>query len=84
VSLPRRAGGIGIVASTLQACWTQVDEGRLRRYVVRTGNSAVARRRRARMTRRPRVYQIASTAARISGISAALTRVVPVVSAGTA
>lgn len=44
LDLPRHAGGTGIVASALRASWNQLDEARLRRYVVRIGNSAVAKR----------------------------------------
>jgi predicted transcriptional regulator of viral defense system len=40
LDLPRHAGGTGIVAGALRASWNQLDEARLRRYVVRIGNSA--------------------------------------------
>lgn len=44
LDLLRYAGGIGIVTAALRTSWHQLDEARLREYVVRIGNSAVAKR----------------------------------------
>jgi predicted transcriptional regulator of viral defense system len=44
LDLPRHVGGIGPVAAALRASWDQLDEARLRDYVARIGNSAVAKR----------------------------------------
>jgi len=44
LDLPRHAGGIGIVTAALRTSWQTLDEARLREYVVRIGNSAVAKR----------------------------------------
>ncbi|MCX6543749.1 MAG: hypothetical protein NTV05_04970 [Acidobacteria bacterium] len=44
LDLPRNVGGLGIVTEALRTSWHQLDEARLREYVTRIGNSAVAKR----------------------------------------
>lgn len=44
LDLPRHVGGIGIVTAALRTSWHQLDEARLREYVVRIGHSAAAKR----------------------------------------
>ena len=44
LDLPRNVGGIGTVTAALRTSWPQLDEARLRGYVARIGNSAVAKR----------------------------------------
>lgn len=44
LDLPRNVGGIGTVTAALRTSWPQLDEVRLRGYVARIGNSAVAKR----------------------------------------
>lgn len=44
LDLPQYAGGIGEIAKALSTAWTQLDESKLRKYAVKIGNSAVAKR----------------------------------------
>jgi predicted transcriptional regulator of viral defense system len=44
LDLPRNVGGVGIVAAALRTSWNELNEPRLRDYVSRMGNSAVAKR----------------------------------------
>lgn len=44
LDLPQYAGGVGEIAKALLASWTQIDESRLRKYAVKIGNGAAAKR----------------------------------------
>ena len=44
LDLPQYVGGVGEIAKALSTIWTQLDESRLRKYAVKIGNSAVAKR----------------------------------------
>jgi predicted transcriptional regulator of viral defense system len=44
LDLPQYVGGIAEIAKALTTAWTQLDESKLRKYVGRIGNSAVAKR----------------------------------------
>lgn len=44
LDLPQYVGGIAEIAKALTTVWTQLDEFKLRKYAVKIGNSAVAKR----------------------------------------
>jgi predicted transcriptional regulator of viral defense system len=44
LDLPQYVGGIAEIAKALTSAWTQLDEPKLRKYAVKIGNSAVAKR----------------------------------------
>lgn len=44
LDLPQNVGGVEEVAKALSTAWKQLDEAKLRKYAVRIGNSAVAKR----------------------------------------
>ena len=44
LDLPQYAGGVEEIAKALSTLWTQFDESKLRKYAVKIGNSAVAKR----------------------------------------
>jgi predicted transcriptional regulator of viral defense system len=44
LDLPQYVGGVEEIAKALSTVWTQLDESRLRKYAVKIGNSAVAKR----------------------------------------
>jgi len=44
LDLPENAGGVGLVATALKASWSDLNEGKLRDYAGKIGNSAVAKR----------------------------------------
>lgn len=44
LDLPQYVGGVGEVAKALSTAWAQLDESKLRKYAVKIGNSAVAKR----------------------------------------
>src|SRR4030043_953839 len=44
LDLPQYVGGVAEIAKALSTVWTQLDESKLRKYAVKIGNSAVAKR----------------------------------------
>ncbi len=44
LDLPQYVGGVDEIAKALSSAWTQLDESKLRKYTVKIGNSAVAKR----------------------------------------
>jgi predicted transcriptional regulator of viral defense system len=44
LDLPHYVGGIGVVAKAIKDSWDSIDEGKIREYSIRIGNSAVAKR----------------------------------------
>ena len=44
LDLPQYSGGVEEIAKALSTAWTQLDETKLRKYVAKIGNSAVAKR----------------------------------------
>lgn len=44
LDLPQYVGGVAEVAKALSTVWTQLNESKLRKYAVKIGNSAVAKR----------------------------------------
>jgi predicted transcriptional regulator of viral defense system len=44
LDLPQYSGGVEEIAKALSAAWTQLDEAKLRKYAVKIGNGAVAKR----------------------------------------
>jgi predicted transcriptional regulator of viral defense system len=44
LDLPQYVGGVAEIAKALSTVWTQLNESKLRKYVVKIGNSAVAKR----------------------------------------
>lgn len=44
LDLPQYAGGVGEIAKALSTVWPQLNEAKLRKYAVKIGNSAVAKR----------------------------------------
>jgi len=44
LDLPQYVGGVVEIAKALSTTWTQLDESKLRKYAVKIGNSAVAKR----------------------------------------
>jgi predicted transcriptional regulator of viral defense system len=44
LDLPQYVGGVTEIAKALSTVWTQLDESKLRKYAVKIGNSAVAKR----------------------------------------
>jgi predicted transcriptional regulator of viral defense system len=44
LDLPQYVGGVGEIAKALSGSWKTLDEKKLRRYVAKIGNSAVAKR----------------------------------------
>ena len=44
LDLPQYVGGVAEIAKALSTVWTQLNESKLRKYAVKIGNSAVAKR----------------------------------------
>src|SRR4030043_1568596 len=44
LDLPQYVGGVAEIAKALSTVWTQIDETKFRKYAVKIGNSAVAKR----------------------------------------
>src|SRR3990170_3694169 len=44
LDLPQNVGGVDEIAKALSTVWTQLNESKLRKYAVKIGNSAVAKR----------------------------------------